>query len=131
MYEKLGVKAYMKENGYRSVHYVMSFKQVYIEIQVRTIYDEAWSNCDHNYVYKNENHCSYAALREISAILNLLTNMTNDLGETMQKIYDNRLIYEINGKYKTEPDINLQIQNVFDRIEDAKQHYEEFQKRIV
>lgn len=49
--------------NYRSIHYTLSFKGVYVEIQVRTIYDEAWSDCDHNYVYKKDDNKSHAALQ--------------------------------------------------------------------
>lgn len=55
---------YVKENcysmipsksGYNSVHYIINKDGKYIEIQVRTIYDEAWSECTHDIVYKNKN----------------------------------------------------------------------------
>lgn len=54
---------YVKENcysmipsksGYNSVHYIINKDGKYIEIQVRTIYDEAWSECTHDIVYKNK-----------------------------------------------------------------------------
>lgn len=50
--------------GYRSIHYTVSYQGVYIEIQVRTIYDEAWSDCDHNYVYKQDENKSHTALEQ-------------------------------------------------------------------
>lgn len=51
-YVNYGLNVSAHRMGYRSIHYIVSFQKVYIEIQVRTIYDEAWSDCDHNYVYK-------------------------------------------------------------------------------
>ena len=33
--------------------------------QVRTIYDEAWSDCDHNYVYKQDENKSHTALEQM------------------------------------------------------------------
>ena len=41
------------KEGYNSVHYIINKDGKYIEIQVRTIYDEAWSECTHDIVYKS------------------------------------------------------------------------------
>lgn len=99
LYDDVMVERKIKDNGYRSVHYVVSFMNTYVEIQTRTIYDEAWNDCDHNYVYKKEHHVSYSALKELSAILSLITNASNDLGETMQKIFDDAILVEKEGLY--------------------------------
>ena len=41
------------KEGYNSVHYIINKDGKYIEIQVRTIYDEAWSKCTYDIVYKS------------------------------------------------------------------------------
>ena len=55
-------------------------------------YDEAWSDCNHNYVYKKEDNKSYIALEQMSSVLSKLTNLSNDIGEQMKDIYDKELI---------------------------------------
>lgn len=86
-YTDEGLEIYQKDNGYRSVHYVLSFQNTYIELQMRTIYDEAWSDCDHNYVYKKEKHLSHDALFEMSILLNKLTEISGSLSDTMESVY--------------------------------------------
>lgn len=81
--------------GYRSIHYVASYQKVYIEIQVRTIYDEAWSDCDHNYVYKKDDNMSHMALEKLSHILSDLTSVSNDIRDSMKDIFDNQSFHDL------------------------------------
>jgi ppGpp synthetase/RelA/SpoT-type nucleotidyltranferase len=118
VYDGLKIDTKLKENGYRSVHYIVSFMGVYIEIQTRTIYDEAWNDCDHNYVYKKETHVSHSALSELSSALSMLTNASNDLGEKMQYIYEKEVIREKEGKYVSQ-DADLNFNDIFDKINNA------------
>ncbi len=94
-YEGLMVKPIIKSSGYRSVHYVKSFMNTYIELQTRTIYDEAWSDCDHRYVYKHEENKSHAALKVLSSILCESTNASNDLGDLMHEIFSSEGIIDV------------------------------------
>lgn len=66
-FKKKGLETKLRTKGYRSIHYTVSFLNIYIEIQVRTIYDEAWSDCDHNYVYKQDENKSHSAVKEEDA----------------------------------------------------------------
>lgn len=57
-YEQTGRDLYElieSDEGYNSIHYVVNVDGKYVEIQVRTIFDEAWSECTHDIVYKNKN----------------------------------------------------------------------------
>lgn len=130
IYQEAGIRTELRENGYRSVHYVISFQDTYIEMQVRTIYDEAWCDCDHLYVYKHEENGSYTALLELSKILCSLTNASNDLGDSMCDIFEGELLKEEAGYYKTKDDIQLHIQSIFDRIEDTQRQLEDFINHI-
>lgn len=130
MYEDADVETHMKENGYRSTHYIVSFMGVYIEIQTRTIYDEAWSDCNHNYVYKKDGHSSYAALKEMSEILNLLTNTASALGETMRNVYEETAITVTDGIFQIKSDYDLPIGYIFDNMSNTQQLLEKFKKRI-
>ena len=68
-----------KEKPYRSVHYVIrADKGLAIEIQVRTLYEEAWSEIDHKLRYpynlRNEMLANYIN------IMNRLTGMGDEMG---------------------------------------------------
>ena len=43
------------KEGYNSVHYIINFQGCYVELQVRTILDEAWCECTHDVIYKGNN----------------------------------------------------------------------------
>ena len=60
-YQENGCKIYEHPHGYRSVHYVILFERsktqkIPVEIQVRTILEEAWSEIDHlvRYPHKDD-----------------------------------------------------------------------------
>lgn len=131
MYKSMGVQTKLRENGYRSVHYIISFQKTYIEIQTRTIYDEAWSDCDHSYVYKHEENASHSSLEELSRILCELTNVSDDLGEEMREIFLGELIHEVDSKYKVENNIKLQIEKILDKISETQNQLELFGKRLM
>lgn len=40
-----------RDKYYRSLHYIVRYKDYYIEIQVRTLFDEAWGEVDHDVLY--------------------------------------------------------------------------------
>lgn len=131
IYNDAIVECKIKDNGYRSVHYIVSFMGTYIEIQTRTIYDEAWNDCDHNYVYKKNYHTSYSALRDLSEILSLLTNASNDLGEKMQQIFEDGILQEKDGHYIEKDGYDLKMSDVFDKIVDAHELLKKFNTNII
>ena len=125
------VKPLMKETGYRSVHYILCFSGVYVEIQTRTIYDEAWSDCDHSYVYKHEKNRSHTALKDLSKILCTYTNTSNDLGDLMKLVYDQSSIWESENKYYTEStEVFQRLNALISRYESAQQLLLQFQKDL-
>ena len=73
-------KIQIRENKpYRSVHYVLRTSNgLGIEIQVRTLYEEAWSEIDHKlrYPYNLQNEM----LRNYIDIMNRLTGMGDEMG---------------------------------------------------
>lgn len=117
--------------GYRSIHYVISYKKCYIELQVRTIYDEAWSDCDHSYVYKHEAQPNNRALKRLSHILCKITNVANDIGDNMHDIY-------INGRFSgADGDIWLAsnddicfIKEMVGKLKEAENELEQFANRL-
>ena len=58
---------------YRSVHYILKYRGMYLEVQVRTLFEEGWGEIDHHilYPYKKQN----PMLTEFSELLNRLAGM--------------------------------------------------------
>lgn len=118
--------------NYRSIHYTVSFHNVYIEIQVRTIYDEAWSDCDHSYVYKKDDNKSHTALAQMSGILAKLTNLSNDLGEQMKDVYDAESIVERKSiGWQTSQKVIDEVDKSIYRIEEIEREMKLFRERLV
>ncbi|MEE0856084.1 MAG: hypothetical protein U0L58_02150 [Ruminococcus sp.] len=71
------------DEGYNSIHYIINTDGKYIEIQVRTIFDEAWSECTHDLVYKNKNEEKMFDLTYLSKCLAQQTNSAELIANLM------------------------------------------------
>lgn len=129
-YQKRGLITKRHKKGYRSIHYIVSYQGMYIELQVRTIYDEAWSDCDHNYVYKQENHKSHLALKELSGILSKLTNLSNDIGDQMKEIFDSKTLSPRDGFYVTSKRNMEEFNKFVSRIETIESDLKSFREKL-
>ena len=84
--EKLGCDTKEHRFGYRSVHYITETKPAkkiyFAEIQVRTIFEEAWSEIDHTirYPYDKEN----PIFGQFLLILNRLAGSADEMGTFIQ-----------------------------------------------
>lgn len=130
-YQQEGLLVKEHTQGYRSIHYVISYEMHYVELQLRTIYDEAWSDCDHNYVYKHEAKPNNRALHKLSAILCQLTNVANDIGDNMHDIYEEERFSETNGSAwkATKADISF-FTNAVDRLKKTQEELEAFTRQL-
>ena len=69
----------VEEKPYRSVHYLIKDNDgIYVEVQVRTLFEEAWSEIDHKlrYPYKLSNEMINAYL----SIMNRSAGMADEMG---------------------------------------------------
>ncbi|MDE7445436.1 MAG: hypothetical protein K2N15_07035 [Lachnospiraceae bacterium] len=131
-YEKYGLDVKLHDKGYRSIHYTVSYKETYIEIQVRTIYDEAWSDCDHNYVYKHDENKSHTALAQMSEILCKLTNVSSDIGENMKDIFEEQTYLELEKKkWKTSLKNQQALDKSLEIIKKIQDDLTSFRNRLV
>lgn len=130
-YEREGLLVKEHRQGYRSIHYVISYQMHYVELQVRTIYDEAWSDCDHNYVYKHDAKPNNRALHKLSGILCQLTNVANDIGDNMHDIYEEERFSETDGSAwkATKADIKF-FTDAVDRLKKAQEELEAFSGQL-
>lgn len=132
-YKEEGLHVNPQTKGYRSIHYILSYKETYIELQLRTIYDEAWGECDHNYVYKKEANRSHGALLRLSEILNRLTSLSDILNDTMKSVYDKEGI--INGKQKETwaalPEHINSIDEIIGKIDEVGSDLKAFRNQLI
>lgn len=85
----LGCEVVVRDHGYRSIHYLISIpvtreQKVFIEIQVRTVFEEAWSEIDHviRYPYDSDN----PILVEYLGIFNRIVGSADEMGTFIKKM---------------------------------------------
>lgn len=87
--EKMGCKQKKHPIGYRSVHYVVSTqltKETYFaEIQVRTIFEEGWSEIDHKIRYTFKGHTMSPFENELRT-LNRTAGSADDIGNIIKRL---------------------------------------------
>ncbi len=100
--------------GYRSVHYVLKTtyndNDYFVEIQVRTIFEEAWGEIDHAIRYPY--HADKELLFRLSSILNRIAGSADELGTYIR--------YLKSQTERTEIDYNREINNKNVIIDDLK-----------
>ncbi|BAQ75111.1 GTP pyrophosphokinase [Pseudomonas sp. Os17] len=80
--EQNEIAAKVHPAGYRSVHYVLKTKpglrEVLVEVQVRTVFEEAWSEIDHTVRYPN--FSDNKQLVDVLKIFNRLAGSADEMG---------------------------------------------------
>ena len=116
-----------QKSGYRSVHYTLSKNEVYIELQLRTIIDDGYSEINHEFVYKNENHPYFKVLNRLSDVLRMFSSVSNDLSSLISKIYQNYLNEEkTDSQYKFLHNENECIHDIKNSISHISSMLDEF-----
>lgn len=88
VYEKvLQPDCVIDDKIYRSVHYIIKYKGVYIEIQVRTLFEEGWGEIDHAIVYPYHNDNLF--FKEYTELLNRLSGLADEMGSFFIKLKEN------------------------------------------
>lgn len=110
-YEQTGRDYYElieSDEGYNSIHYLVNIDGKYIEIQVRTIFDEAWSECTHDIVYKNKNKKLKNELKYLSKCLAQQTIASEAMVNLMyEKVHKGSRIYGNIGEMTNIPLITM------------------------
>lgn len=73
---------------YRSLHYIVKYKGYYVEIQGRTLFEEGWSEIDHDIVYPY--YTDDEMLQDYSGLLNRLAGLADEMSSYFRKIRENR-----------------------------------------
>ncbi len=75
----------IKSDGiYRSLHYIIKYKGYYVEIQGRTLFEEGWSEIDHDIVYPYFQNDEM--LSDFSTLLNRLAGMADEMSSYFRRI---------------------------------------------
>ena len=73
---------------YRSLHYIIKYKGYYVEIQGRTLFEEGWSEIDHDIVYKEAQDDEM--LRDYSRLLNRLSGLADEMSSYFRRLKHER-----------------------------------------
>ncbi len=71
---------------YRAVHYIVAYQGIYIEIQVRTLFEEGWGEIDHHILYPRKK--DDPMLKEFSELLNRLAGMGDEMGSFYRRLQE-------------------------------------------
>ncbi len=69
---------------YRSLHYIVKYKGYYVEIQGRTLFEEGWSEVDHDIVYKEAQDDEM--LQDYSRLLNRLSGLADEMSSYFRRM---------------------------------------------
>lgn len=73
---------------YRSLHYIIKYKGYYVEIQGRTLFEEGWSEIDHDIVYPY--NTDDEMLKDFSSLLNRLSGMADEMCSYFRRMKDKK-----------------------------------------
>lgn len=73
---------------YRSLHYIVKYKGYYVEIQGRTLFEEGWSEVDHDIVYKESQDDEM--LKDYSGLLNRLSGLADEMSSYFRRMKQER-----------------------------------------
>lgn len=73
---------------YRSLHYIIKYHGYYLEIQGRTLFEEGWSEIDHDIVYPY--YKDDEMLTEFSGLLSRLSGMADEMSSYFRKMKELR-----------------------------------------
>ncbi|WP_081068569.1 RelA/SpoT domain-containing protein [Burkholderia cepacia] len=123
-FENLGFETQDHKAGYRSVHYILpsnlTHQKIFVELQVRTIFEEGWSEIDHRVRYPNFLDDPQIAL--FLAIFNRTAGSADEMGSFVRdlaKEFEARKVAE--NKIAAERDEALEkMQNMLKQMANAE-----------
>lgn len=123
-FEEKGFEVKSHPFGYRSIHYICSTKplkrDVIVEIQVRTIFEEGWSEIDHRIRYPNFSDNKLVAY--FLTIFNRLAGSADEMGsfvqELTEELYD--LSRRIDAESKEKEDVLAEMNKLLNELEVAR-----------
>ena len=125
-YEQIGKDIFefeKSDEGYNSIHYLINTDGKYIEIQMRTILDEAWSECTHDIDYKSTNKAQIAELEYLSQCLSQQTIAAETITNLIyEKVNKKGTIFGKKGKIKNANKTFTQAPKVINNSVEERMH---------
>ena len=88
------------------LHYIIKYRGYYVEIQARTLFEEGWSEVDHDIVYPY--HKDDVMLRDFSRLLNRLSGMADEMSSYFRRMKVEKEFEEVLlGEYKEDKEAKL------------------------
>ena len=110
IYKRNGCETETHKDNYRSVHYLAKTRpmknEISVEIQVRTLFEEGWSEIDHRIRYPD--NVDNTILNEYLAIFNRLSGSADEMGTFILKL---KTFLETQDKAKAANQIELKRKN--------------------
>lgn len=106
--------------GYSSNHYIINFYGTYIEVQVRTLFDEAWSENDHDFVYKLHAGNKKLVLKRTSNLLSKVAEVADELSMFMHDYYDESIFSVPDEKVEIKKTTIEKLENLNSKIPNNK-----------
>lgn len=104
----------LSDIGYSSIHYIVNYNGEYIELQVRTIYDEAWGECDHDFVYKLNACPKKLVLKRCSKMLSDVTGVADGLSTFIRDYFTDE-VFNQNENRKNAAVESMTVKNLNDK----------------
>lgn len=117
VYEKyLGETHIIRKQNYRAVHYVLKYHGVCVELQLRTLFEDALGEMDHMIRYPL--HETDARLNRYAGIMNQLVGVVDELGSFYQELYREKRDAgkSFSGISERENEINLSYANRGEKV---------------
>lgn len=118
-YEQIGRDIFdfrLSDEGYNSMHYLINIDGKYVEIQLRTILDEAWGECTHDIVYKGVSNSLLPELQYLSQCLAQQTMAAETITNLIyEKVNKNGMIFGGNKKAKKQKDLPQQCTQKYEK----------------
>ena len=140
-FKAAGCEVKVHDKGYRSIHYILKSqpeKRAYLaELQVRTIFEEGWSEIDHRVRYPR--HSDNVLLAEILGVLNRLSGSADEMGTFINELRhfvseQEREISErqrqIEQQASAAQETILKLEGAQGKADDFKKQIEELKKQI-
>lgn len=127
-YKAEGLAVEVHDHGYRSVHYTVAqaigSRTFLAEVQVRTVFEEGWSEVDHDvrYPYNLNNSLTNECLQ----ILNRLAGSADELGQFVVRLRDTH-----NQELETIAALDQQNQDLLSRQKENEQMIDALQNKLI
>lgn len=117
----------ISDEGYNSLHYLLWYDGKYVEIQVRTIYDEAWGECTHDLVYKCKIKNRKTELERLSRCLAIQTQAAGMIADSMYEKSQGVVDVMTEEPEKKKSSVDKKVK----RMKDLRNEFEECPKRKI